>query len=119
MTVEKDFPQPPGGKLICEIGQTAIIRIRKGVITASCTTPPANISIRFGRDYSPEFKQWLVAIVKKETFRRFGKLTTEDEAIFLSREYEYLDHVGTKVRVEFKPPLLDQIPDGGGQSMSG
>lgn len=116
MTVEKDFPQPPGGKLICEDGQTAVVRIKGGVVTASCTSPPSGVALQRGGNYSADFKRWLVALVKSEEFRQFGQLTAEEEAIFEARAYEYRARDGSLVRVEFRPPALDQR--GGGQTLT-
>ncbi|WP_295216119.1 hypothetical protein [uncultured Brevundimonas sp.] len=118
MSVICDFPRPPGGKLVCEVGQTGFVEILDGEITAICRTPPRGLSISFGGGYSTEFKEWVLAMAKHERFRRDNWLTDEEEAAFASGVVHFRDSRGRLVRVEFTVPAVGEQPEGGGQAVA-
>jgi hypothetical protein len=119
MTVEQDFPRPPGGKLVCEDGQSAVIRIKGGEITASCYSPDPGLTVRRGGQLTLEAQNWLLGIVKDEQRWLNAPLSFEDEQILERRIYEYRDRDGSRVRVEFSPPDTATRRGGGGMTMTG
>lgn len=119
MTVEKDFPKPPGGKLVCEDGQSAVIRIRGGEITASCHSPDAGLTLWRNGQLTLEAKNWLLGVVKDEWRSAIAPLSFDDLEILDSRVYEFRGHDGVYVRVEFSPPQTSKRRGGGGMTMTG
>lgn len=119
MTVEKDFPRPPGGKLVCEDGQSAVIRIKGGEITASCHSPDPGTTVQRNGRLTLEGQNWLLGIVKDERRSLNDSLSFEDERILERRVYEYRDRYGMSVRVEFSPPGITTRRGGGGMTMTG
>lgn len=119
MTVEKDFPQPPGGKLVCEDGQSAVIRIKGGEITASCHSPDPGLTLRRNGQLTLEAKNWLLGLVKDEWRASSAPLSLDDQEILESRVYEFRGRDGLNVRVEFSPPEISKRRGGGGMTMTG
>jgi hypothetical protein len=116
VSVTCDFPNPPGGKLTCDVGQTGFVEIRDDGIFAICRTPPAGVRAGQRHRHSPAYKKWVLAMAYGREFWPFQtQLTSQEEAEFDAGVIEYSDKWGRRVRVEFSVPVVGEEPHGGGE----
>jgi hypothetical protein len=119
MAVEKDFPQPLSGRLICEDGQTAVIKIDNGIIIAACVSPPSGVTVQRGGRLTQEYKKFVALYVTEQDGWPFDELTPTEQRILALGRHVISRRDGTRVEVYFQLTKANWRPEGGGRVMMG
>lgn len=109
MSNRMPMPVPPGGVLVCAVGQMPKVKIKGGQIFAECCTPPAGLKIAHHGDYTLEFKQWALSVIKEIPYRQIPNewITYLDEELLGRGEYRLREVNGIEVLVLFRLPEID------------
>ncbi len=99
------IPYPPGGQLVCGVGQMPKVKIIGGQVHAECCMPPSGMKLRQGGELTLQGKRWVLSEVKEEQYNRDrGNVSFIDEEIISAGRYEFVDSLGRGIVVLFQVP---------------
>jgi len=99
------IPYPPGGQLVCGVGQMPKVKIIGGQVHAECCMPPSGVEVRKGDELTLQGKLWVLSEVKEDTFRHDRSyISLADEGIISAGRYEFVDGRGRGIVVLFQVP---------------
>lgn len=105
MTNILTIPYPPGGQLVCGVGQMPKVKIIGGQVHAECCMPPSGMKLRQGNELTLQGKRWVLSEVKEEQYSRDrGYVSSIDEEIISAGRYEFMDSRGRRIVVLFQVP---------------
>lgn len=109
----KPIPPPPGGLLTCSTHQVPIVEVVDGEIYASCNDIPAGIRPNDYTQPPPQFRNYVMGLVRKEERDPYQKFTDEEERIWEERRFEGLNpNLGKMTVVTFAIPGDGKDPAG-------